>query len=77
MYLYADNLMQWSTWASGTSYALVGYNAGHGSISYTVPGSMTEEIMRITQRTNVGRPGMCVFQVDRADHRPTCPIGML
>ena len=79
IYLYADDLMQWSSWDSntGTVYALVGYNAGHGNISYTVPGSMSEEIMQITQRTNAGLPGMCVFQVDRADHQSTCQIGML
>ena len=75
IYIYADNLIQWTNWTSlRGGHALVGYNAGHGNISYTVPTSMEEGIVNITLRTNVRRPGMCVFQVDRVVSQPqqTC-----
>ena len=61
IYLYADNLIQWSH----SGRALAGYNAGDGIVSYTIPGSLTEEIINIDSTTNVGVPGMWVFRVDQ------------
>ena len=61
IYLYADNLIQWSQ----SGRALAGYNAGDGIASYTIPGSLTEEIINIDSTTNVGVPGMWVFRVDQ------------
>ena len=51
IYIYADNLIQWTNWTlSSGNHALVGYNAGHGNISYTVPTSMEVGIVNITGR---------------------------
>ena len=50
---------------TGGNAALVGYNAGDGIISFTVPGSQTDEIMKIASTSNVDIPGMWVFRLDR------------
>ena len=59
--------------------ALVGYNAGDGIVSYTVPESLTYDILRIASTSNVDVPGMWVFRLDEEDVvLPTCdnnPIG--
>ena len=74
MYLYADGLIQWSQ----TGSALAGYNAGNGIISYTIPGSLSLDILNIASTTNVERPGMWVFRVDQEDLvLPSCDDNVL
>ena len=71
IYLYADGLIQWTTGDAGDGIdglggdeALVGYNAGDGIISYTIPGSQTDAIIGVASVSNVGIPGMLVFRLD-------------
>ena len=61
---HADNLIQRIV-SDTTAGILAGYNAGDGTVSYTIPGSLTEEIINIDSTTNVGVPGMWVFRVDQ------------
>ena len=64
MFLYADGEIQW------TNGALAGINVGDGVNSITIPGSLTPSIINITQTSNVGIPGVWMFQVDRGNvHR--------
>ena len=74
IYLYADGLIQWTTGDDGGGIgglggapALVGYNAGDGMISYTLPGSQTDAIIGVASVSNVGVPGMLVFRLDQDD----------
>lgn len=58
IYLYANDLIQWDLHG-----ALAGYNAGNGLISFTVP--VGSELIAFS--SNVRRPGMWVFRLDRED----------
>ena len=55
--LYADGEIQWD------NNALAGINAGDGNNSITIPGSRTPYIIHVTQTSNVGIPGMWMFEV--------------
>ena len=62
--------MQWTTGDSsggddglGGTEALAGINAGDGTTSVTIPGSLTPSIINITQTSNVGIPGVWMFKV--------------
>ena len=61
MFLYADGEIQWE------NGALAGINAGDGVNSVTIPGSLTPSIINITQTSNVGIPGVWMFQVNRGN----------
>ena len=68
--LYADGEIQWTTGDAsggvdglGGTEAVVGINVGDGINSITIPGSMTPSIINIAQTSNVGIPGMWIFQV--------------
>ena len=72
IFLYADDGIQWTTGdASGGSGGIggtpaqVGFNAGDGNRTATVPASRTADIINIEVTSNVGVPGMWVFQVDQ------------
>ena len=72
IFLYADNGIQWTTGdASGGSNGFggtpghVGFNAGDGIRSATVPASRTEAIVDIETTSNVGILGVWVLQVDQ------------
>ena len=56
IYLYADGLIQWGD-------DVAGYNAGDGLISFTLP--VSEQNIELT--SNVRKPGMWVFRLDRED----------
>ena len=58
IFLYADGEIQWD------NNALAGINAGDGVNSVTIPGSQTPNITAITQTSNVGIPGIWMFEVD-------------
>ena len=51
--------------------AKVGFSDG---ISMNIPGSGTPEIINITTRSNVGRPGIWVFRIDGENIYSTRPI---
>ena len=70
-YLYADGLIQWTTGdASGGSGGLggtsaqAGFDAGDQTRSFSIPGSLTDDIINIDTTTNVGVPGQWTFRVD-------------
>ncbi|XP_060073737.1 sushi, nidogen and EGF-like domain-containing protein 1 [Ylistrum balloti] len=54
-------------WANG---ALVGFNAGDGVNSYTVNGSMSDDIVNLVNRSNTGVPGKFLFRVDGVEIQP-------
>ena len=72
IYLYADGMIEWTTGEGGINGlggnpAIVGYNAGDGNISYTVPGSQAADIINITSVSNVDEPGVWVFRLEEDD----------
>ena len=76
--MYADGRMQWTTGDSsgghnglGGTEALAGINAGDNITYVTVPGSQTADIINITRTSNVGIPGVWMFQVGRGTYMHT------
>ncbi len=55
-FLYED--IQWGPGAQ------IGFNAGDGNRSFTVPGGLTGATLHMESLSNVGRPGLFVYQVD-------------
>ena len=60
--------MQWTTGDLSDGFrglggieALAGINAGDGYNSYTIPGSQTPIIVNITQTSNIGVPGVWIY----------------
>ena len=71
IYLYADGMIQWTTGdvsggtgGFGGTPAQVGFNAGSGNRSATVPESRTDAIVNIDTTSNIRVPGLWVFRVD-------------
>ena len=69
--MYADGESQWTTGdASGGDGGLggtpahVGFNAGDGVRFALLPESDTPEIINVSTTSNVGVPGLWIFQVD-------------
>jgi len=69
--LYADGEIQWTTGDASTGSgglggtpAHVGFNAGDGVRFALLPESNTPEIINIDTTSNVGVPGVWIFQVD-------------
>ena len=61
---YVHGGIQWTTGQSSREIdALAGINAGDGVNSVTIPGSLTPDIINITQTSNVGIPGVWMFRV--------------
>ena len=67
-FIYDD--IQWTTGdrsggndGLGGTEALAGINAGDGNNSITIPGSLTPDILNITETSNVGIPGVWMFRV--------------
>lgn len=50
--------------------AMVGFNAGDGISSYTVNGSLSDDVINLVYRSNVGVPGKFLFRVDGAAIQP-------
>ena len=70
IFLYSD--LQWTTGTGSFGYrglggneALAGYNTGDGINSYTIAGSQTPEILKLTRTSNVGIPGTWIFKVSK------------
>ena len=74
MFLYAD--LQWTTGGYysggfdgfGGTEALAGFNAGDQINSYTLPGSITPNIVNIAKTSNVGIPGKWIFTVGQGKY---------
>ena len=69
-FLYLDDGIQWTTGNNGGGInglggmeAQVGYDAGNDINYYTVPGSMTPNVVDIETTSNVGIPGLYLFDV--------------
>ena len=78
MFFYADEEIQWTTGDNsggkdglGGTPAQVGFNAGDGVRSASVPGSQTAAIINITMTSNIGVPGVWIFQVSGEDINTT------
>ena len=74
IYLYADELIQWTASIDqggmngfGGNAALVGYNAGDGITSFTIPGSQTDNILNLVSTSNIRVPGVWVFRLDEEE----------
>ena len=72
MFLYACDGIQWTTDdhsggvnGLGGNEALAGINAGDGINSITINGSLTPEIINIDKTSNVGSPGIWMFQIGK------------
>lgn len=66
IFLYGDNLINWSVGQASSVHAQAGFNAGDGVRHYTVPGSRTSSIVNIETTSNIGVAGKYVFRVDEA-----------
>ncbi|CAI8034409.1 Sushi, nidogen and EGF-like domain-containing protein 1 [Geodia barretti] len=73
--IYLYGLIQ----SSRGGQALAGYSAGsNGNSSYTIPGSLSRDILRITSTTNIECPGVWVFRLDEEElfvpEKETCDL---
>ena len=59
-FLYADDLIELSLSHS----VQIGIDGGDGVNQYTVPNSLTPDIVNITRTSNVNQPGLWVFKLD-------------
>jgi len=71
LFLYAHGEIQWTTGdfsggfnGLGGNEAVAGINAGDGINYFNIPGSFTPDIINIDETSNVGIPGIWIFQVD-------------
>ena len=55
--------MSWT----GDPPAMVGFNAGDGTASFTVPTSMTSLVLDVAQTGNSGLSGKWLFKVDGSE----------
>ena len=55
-FLYED--IQWGPEAQ------IGFNAGDGLSSFSLPGALTDDTVNIEEQSNVNRPGIFVFRID-------------
>ena len=69
-FLYAYGEIQWTTGDTsggfnglGGDEAVAGINGGDGVNYFTIPGSSTPDIINIDETSNVGIPGVWMFQV--------------
>ena len=74
MFFYADEEIQRTTGDNsegtgglGGTPAQVGFNAGDGVRFASVPESQTGAIINITMTSNIGVPGVWIFQVNGED----------
>ena len=73
IFLYAHERLQWSIGEYHRFRALAGINAGDGISFNTIPESQTAEITNIDKISNVGIPGMWMFQAGKS----MLPVGLL
>ena len=70
MFLYAYGKIQWTTGdrsggfnGLGGNEAVAGINAADGINYFNIPGSSTPDIIKIDETSNVGIPGVWMFQI--------------
>jgi len=70
IFLYADDMIQWTTGDNdggvdglGGTPAQIGINRGDGMEAVIVNGSRTNDIINIANKSNVGIPGMFIFDI--------------
>ena len=78
IYLYADGMIQWTTGDNdggvnglGGTPAQVGINKGDGLEAVIANGSRTSNIINIDNDSNVGTPGVFIFDISEG----TAPVG--
>ena len=64
IFLYADDLIQWSFGDASRVDAQAGFNAGDREFHFTISGSRTPAIVDIETTSNIGVPGKYLFCVD-------------
>lgn len=47
-------------------YQQAGFNAGDGMRYFNIPGSRTQEVLNLLDKSNVGIPGRWMFRIDNA-----------
>ena len=72
IFLYPRGGIQWTTGdASGGINGLggipaqVGFNAGDGICFYAINSSRTDDVINVDEMSNVMKPGICVYRVER------------
>ena len=72
IFLYAD--VQWTTGDAdegtnglGGKYAQVGFNKGDGTKFSVVPESRTANVTKMHMNSNVGKPGVWIFEITGDD----------
>ena len=73
IFLYAHKRMQWSISDFDRLHAVAGISAGDGINFNTIPESQTAEIINVDETSNVGIPGVWMFQAGKS----MLPVGML
>lgn len=73
IFLYADNLIQWSRGELSEVDAQAGFNAGDNETHLTINGSQTPAIVDIENTSNIGVPGKYVFRIDDTTIAATPP----
>ena len=48
-------------WGEG---AQIGFNAGDGTVYFTIPGALSSATLNVSQMSNVGSPGLFIYKVD-------------
>ena len=48
-------------WGEG---AQIGFNAGDGTVYFTIPGALSSATLNIGQMSNIGSPGLFIYKVD-------------
>lgn len=56
IFIYGD--IQWGEGAQ------IGFNAGDGTVYFTIPGALSSATLNISQLSNVGSPGLFIYKVD-------------
>ena len=44
--------------------AQIGFNAGDGVNSFSLPGALTDDTLNIEEQSNVGHPGIFAYRID-------------
>ena len=52
--------------------AQIGFNAGNGMDSFTLPGAFTSQTLNMDERSNVGVPGVFIYRVDGMHNTAGC-----
>ena len=59
-FLYDD--IQWGEGAQ------IGFDAGDGTVYFTIPGALSSATLNVSQMSNVGSPGLFIYKVDGKLH---------